>query len=90
MENQRKPNVAKKISVEIGMEFLNVIFGNVYTRTGLSLILFIVSLTLFFAPMGNEIQKPKWFYIVGGLLILISGILIFKRYIELKRHKKNK
>ena len=84
MENQRKPNVAKKISTEIGLEFLNLVFGNVYTKTGFSLLLFTLGLICIFANMENEV-KPKGFYIVGGLLILISIILISKRYLELKR-----
>ncbi len=87
MENQKNPNVAKKIFSEIGLEFLNLIFGNIYTKTGLSLLLFILGLICIFANMENEV-KPKGFYIVGGLLIIISIILIFKRYIELKRKNK--
>lgn len=85
MENQRKPNITKKISKEIGLEFLNLIFGNVYAKTGLSLLLFILGLTCIFANMENEVLKPKGFYIVGGILVLVSIILIFKRYSELKR-----
>ena len=78
----------KKILAEIGMEFLNVIFGNVYNKTALSLMLLIVALTFIFAPMGNEEQKPKWFYIVGGILIVISMFIIIRRYLELNREKK--
>ena len=82
--NKNKPNVAKKLSKEIGFEFLGLIFGNVYTKIGLSLILFIVGMICILAKMENEV-KPKGFNIVGGLLILISIILISKRYLELKR-----
>jgi drug/metabolite transporter (DMT)-like permease len=90
MENQEKPNIEKKILIEIGMGFLNVIFGNVYNKTGLSLMLLIVGLIFIFVPMANEEQKPKWFYIVGAILALISIFLIIKRYSELKRKLKNK
>ena len=79
----------KKILAEIGMEFLNVIFGNVYNKTGLSLMLLIVALICILAPMGNEEQKPSWFHIVGGILIVISMSLIVKRYLELNRKKKS-
>jgi len=79
----------KKILAEIGMEFLNVIFGNVYNKTGLSLMLLIVALICIFAPMGNEEQKPSWFYIVGGILIVISMSLVVRRYLELNRKQKS-
>jgi hypothetical protein len=84
MENQRKPNVSKKISAEIGLEFLNLIFGNIYSKTGFSLLLFIIGLIFIFANMENEV-KPRGLYLFGGLLILISILLISKRYLELKR-----
>ncbi|MFN3755217.1 hypothetical protein [Flavobacterium sp.] len=80
----------KKILVEIGMEFLNMIFGNVYTKTGLSLMLLLISSVLIFAPITNEPEKPKWFYIVGAILALISIFLIIKRYFELNQKLKNK
>lgn len=70
------------------MEFLNVVFGNVYTKTGLSLMLLIISLIFIFVPMEDETEKPKWFYIVGGMLALISILLIFRRYSELNRKLK--
>ena len=79
----------KKILAEIGMEFLNVIFGNVYNKTGLSLMLLIVALICIFAPMGNEEQKPSWLYIVGGILIVISMSLVVRRYLELNRKQKS-
>jgi hypothetical protein len=79
----------KKILAEIGMEFLNVIFGNVYNKTGLSLMLLIVALICIFAPMGNEEQKSSWFYIVGGILIVISMSLVVRRYLELNRKQKS-
>ena len=78
-----------KILAEIGMEFLNVIFGNVYNKTGLSLLLLIVALICIFVPMGNEVQKPKWFNIVGGILIVISILLFVRRYLELNRKQKS-
>lgn len=88
MESQRKSNIAKKIVIEIGLEFLNLIVGNIYTKTGLSLLLFILGLVCIFANMTNEIQKPKGFYVVGGILVLVSIILIFIRCSELKRKMK--
>ncbi len=75
----------KKILIEIGREFLNIIFGNVYNKIGLSLLLFIVGVVLILVPTSNEIQKSKWFIIVGGLLILLSLLLIYTRYLELNR-----
>ena len=33
MESQRKSNIAKKIVIEIGLEFLNLIVGNIYPRS---------------------------------------------------------
>lgn len=88
MENQRKSNIAKKIVIEIGLEFLNLIVGNIYTKTGLSLLFFILGLVCIFANMANEIQKPKGFYIVGGILVLVSIILILIRCSELKQKMK--
>ncbi len=78
----------RKILGEIGTEFLNVLFGNVYTKTGLSLMLLIVGLVFIFAPMSNKIEKPKWFYIIGSLLVFSSILLIIKRYSELNRKQK--
>ena len=77
----------KKILFEIGREFLNIIFGNVYNKIGLSLLLSIVSIVLILVPTSNEIHKSKWFIIVGGILILLSLFLIYTRYLEL--NKKN-
>jgi len=88
LENKRKQSVTKKVSLEIGKEFLNLIFGNIYNKTGFSVLLFILGLICIFAPIKNEIQKPRGFYIVGGLLILSSIILISKRYNELKQNIK--
>ena len=79
----------KKILAEIGMEFLNVIFGNVYNKTGLSLILLIIALICIFTRIGNEEQKPSWFNIVGGILIVISISLVIRRYLELNRKQKS-
>ena len=84
MENQPKKSIEKKIAIEIGMEFLNLIFGNIYTKIGLSLMLLIIGGVCIFAPIDNEIYKPKWLYIFGGILILSSILLIIKRYLELK------
>jgi hypothetical protein len=72
------------------MGFLNVIFGNVYNKTGLSLMLLILGLIFIFVPMASEEQRPKWFYIVGVILALISILLIIKRYSELKQKFKSK
>lgn len=88
LENKRKQSVSKKVSLEIGKEFLNLIFGNIYNKTGLSVLLFIMGLICLFTPIKNEIQKPRGFYIVGGLLILSSIVLISKRYNELKQNIK--
>ena len=84
MENQPKKSIKKKIATEIGMEFLNLILGNIYTKIGLSLMLLIIGGVCIFAPIENEIYKPKWLYILGGILILSSILLIIKRYLELK------
>ncbi|WP_131387731.1 hypothetical protein [Flavobacterium suncheonense] len=75
----------KQIFAEIGKEFINVILGNVYSKTGLSLMLLLIGLICIFAPIGNEEQKPKWFYIVGSVLTIISILLIVRRYFELKK-----
>ena len=88
MESQKKSKIAKKIVTEIGLEFLNLIVGNIYTKTGLSLLLFILGLVCIFANMTNEIQKPEGFYIVGGILVLVSIILIFIRCSEMKQKMK--
>jgi hypothetical protein len=42
------------------------------------------------APIENEIYKSNVFYIVGGILVLSSILLIFKRYLELKNIDRKK
>ncbi len=81
---KRKSNFPKKVLKEIGKEFLNLIFGNVYNRIGLSLLIFLIGSVIIFAPMEDKTQKPKWFFIVGGLFIAISLMLVIKRYLQLK------
>jgi hypothetical protein len=88
LENKRKQSITKKVSLEIGKELLNLVFGNIYNKTGFSVLLFILGLICIFSPIKNEPQKPIGFYIVGGLLILSSIILISKRYNELKQNIK--
>jgi hypothetical protein len=90
MENQPKKSIEKKIAVEIGMEFLDLIFGNIYTKIGFSLMLLIIGGICILAPIENEIYKSKVFYIVGGILVLSSILLIFKRYLELKNIDRKK
>jgi hypothetical protein len=88
MQNEYK-NTSKIILKEILKEFVNLIFGNVFNKIGLSLLCFIISLTFFFAKMENDITKPLILKLFGVGFILISLTLILMRYSEIK-NKKNK
>ena len=84
---KKKINPKKSLFIEIGKSFVNMIFGNVYSKIGLSLILLVPGIGFLFM---SESQKPKHnlsLLLIGILYILVSIILIFKRYFELKLNK---
>jgi hypothetical protein len=72
-------------------EFINLLFGNVWNKVGLSILLLVLAMVCFLSPivgLNNEpIDKPFSFYVVGGLLTLISIYLIARRCKELKEKR---
>ncbi len=87
---EEKKSIAKKVLLtEIGKAFINLIFGNAYKRIGLSLILLIPGIGFLFIAESQKLKHAEILYIIGGLFILVSIILISKRYSELKRNIEN-
>jgi hypothetical protein len=86
---EKKSNAEKTLLIEIGKGFLNLIFGNAYNRIGLSLILLIPGIGFIFIGISQEVKHPEILYVIGGLFILASIILIVKRYSELKQKTKS-
>lgn len=84
MKKVRDKNLTLRITKEIGLEFVNLIFGNVYTKIGISLVFLIIGLVLIFANFENGTQKPQVFYILGFISIIVSLVLVLIRYSELK------
>ena len=86
---EKKSNAGKVLLIEIGKAFVNLIFGNAYTKIGVSLILLIPGISFIFIAQSQELKRPEILYILGGLFILVSGILVWKRYSELKKTLEN-
>ena len=82
---EKKSNAEKTLLIEIGKGFTNLIFGNAYNRIGLSLILLIPGIGFLFIAESQKLKYPEILYVIGGLFILVSVILILKRYLELKQ-----
>lgn len=84
-------NVILTIFRELLSEFVNVLFGNVWNKVGLSIILFGIALILILSPIigvdGKQEDKPSSWYVFGGILILSSIYLILRRWKELKAKK---
>jgi cytochrome c biogenesis protein CcdA len=87
---EKKPNTGKVLVTEIGKAFINLIFGNAYNKIGLSLILLILGISFIWIGISQELKHPKILYIIGGLFILASIILMLKRYTELKHNTEKK
>lgn len=86
---EKKSNAGKVLIMEIGKAFINLIFGNAYTKIGLSLILLIPGIGFIFIPESQKLKHPEILYIIGGLFILVSIMLLLKRYSELKQNSDN-
>jgi putative Mn2+ efflux pump MntP len=89
MNIYRKHNTTIELAKELIGEFINLLFGNVWTKVGLSFLLFVLGLVLIMSPLVGQddkpLNKPSFFYIIGSALIVISVGLIVKRWTELKR-----
>lgn len=85
----KKSNAGKILLIEIGKAFVNLIFGNAYNKIGLSLILLIPGIGFLFIAVSQKLKHAEILYIIGGLFILASIILILKRYSELKQKTKS-
>ncbi len=85
-QNRYKPALA--IFREFAGEFVDLLFGNVWNKVGLSILLFVIAMACMLSPVvgldGEPIDNPDTFYVVGAVLILISICLIAKRWKELK------
>lgn len=86
-------NPTLQILKELSGEFINVVSGNVWNKVGLSLLLLGLAAICILSPivgLYNEItQKPISFYIIGGILIVVSLFLVGKRWREIKEKLTN-
>lgn len=86
------PNNRGKLTLtiikELLGEFINLLFGNVWNKVGLSILLLIIAIPLILSPVigvdGKPEEKSSSFYVFGGILILSSIYLIVRRWKELK------
>lgn len=89
MNKIRKHNTTIELAKELIGEFINLLFGNVWTKVGLSLLLFVLGLVFIMSPLIGQdekpLNKPSAFYIIGSVFLIISVGLIVKRWTELKK-----
>jgi hypothetical protein len=72
---------------EIAIEFIGVFLGNLTTKIGANMLLFVIGMVFLFSPISGQKDKPLIFYIIGGILILISIYLFSRRWKEIKNKK---
>ena len=88
VNSKNKSKLTLQIVKELLGEFINVFLGNVWNKVGLSILLLGLAIICILSPIiglnDEPIQKPLPFYIIGGVLILISFYLVGRRWKELK------
>jgi hypothetical protein len=70
---------------------LQLLYGNIWNRVGLSILLFLLALVGMFSPVvdsnGEMLAKPCFFYFVGAALVVASVYLIYAHWSEKRRKK---
>ena len=88
VSSKNRSKLTLQILKEILGDFINVFLGNVWNKIGLSVLLMGLAIICILSPIvglnDEPVQKPLSFYIIGGVLILISLYLVGRRWKELK------
>ena len=89
MEKLRKRNTTWELAKELLGDFVNLLFGQVWNKVGLSLLLIVLGLVFILSPIvghdGKPLDTPISHYIIGSTLLVTSVILIVTRWTELKK-----